>query len=100
MFHCTQQIWIFLYASRIQGVRISNSYISIRYSLNENIVQNEVEGFLTTDASVYYSLKIARRSDFRIQFTIKNLLDVSYSYVRSFVMPGRNYLITLNYAIN
>ena len=82
------------------GVRISNSYISIRYSLNENIAQNEVEGFLTTDASVYYSLKIARRSDFRIQFTIKNLLDVSYSYVRSFVMPGRNYLITLNYAIN
>jgi outer membrane receptor protein involved in Fe transport len=82
------------------GVRISNNYISMRYSLNENIVQNEVGGFLTTDISVSYSLRLARKNDVRLLFTIKNIFNTSYSYVRSFVMPGRNYLITLSYAIN
>lgn len=85
---------------RNAGMRISNNYISMRYSLNENIPSNELTEFLISDVSIHYTLKIVRRNNLRLQFTIKNIMDVAYSYVRSFVMPGRNYLITLNYAIN
>ena len=82
------------------GIRISNYLVALRYSLNENIPNNVVEGFLITDASFFHTLKINKKQSLKLQFTVKNLFNHSYAYIRSFVMPGRNYLITLCYAFN
>ena len=82
------------------GLRISNYYTSLRYSLNENIEQNEVEGFLVTDVSVFHRFVIKEKHQLRIHVGVKNLFNQSYAYIRSFVMPGRNYLISLSYAFN
>ena len=82
------------------GVRISNYLVALRYSLNENIPSNVVEGFLIADATLFHTLKVNQKQSVKMQFTVKNLFNQSYAYIRSFVMPGRNYLITLSYAFN
>jgi len=73
--------------------------VSKRYSLNENIVSNEVPEFVNIDLGLYLNHKMLKDNNLRVQFMVKNLINESYSYVRYFVMPGRNYLITLSYAL-
>ena len=82
------------------GLRLSNYMTSLRYSLNENVDQNIVDGFAITDISLFYSFKIKNENTLKIQLNAKNVFDKPYSYIRSFVMPGRNYLISLSYAFN
>jgi outer membrane receptor protein involved in Fe transport len=81
------------------GIRISNFVSSKRYSLNENILANEVPAFSILDVSIFGAITWQDHSKIRLQFTVKNILNSSYAYVRSFIMPGRNYLITLSYEI-
>lgn len=82
------------------GVNVTNYLVSKRYSLNENNSSNEIEGFVITDFSVFYKFEFKKKQSLRIQAQVKNAFDNSYSYIRSFVMPGRNYLISLSYAFN
>lgn len=82
------------------GIRFSTFYSSMRYSLNENITANEVNSFALLDISVFGNFSWSDHSKLRLQFTLKNVMNSSYSYVRSFIMPGRNYLITLTYEIH
>ncbi len=82
------------------GGKVSNYLISKRYSLNENNLANEVAGFAITDFSVFYNFNLKNKQSIRIQAQLKNAFNKSYSYIRSFVMPGRNYLISINYAFN
>lgn len=82
------------------GIHFSVTSSSIRYSLLENIPANAVDGFTILDASIFTKIKLEKKQDLRIQFSVKNLTNSSYAYIRYFVMPGRNYLITLNYAIH
>ncbi|TXI85629.1 MAG: TonB-dependent receptor [Crocinitomicaceae bacterium] len=79
------------------GLRISNFASSLRYSLNENIPANKVDGFWLTDLAVFTKLPL-RNHDIRLQFTLKNTFNSSYAIVRYYVMPGRSFLISLNYA--
>lgn len=81
------------------GVRWSTFGNSMRYSLNENTTSNEVEPFVITDVAIFGSFKL-KNQNFRWQFTCKNIFNSSYAIVRYYVMPGRNYLISLNYALN
>jgi outer membrane receptor protein involved in Fe transport len=85
---------------RSLGGRVSSSYVSQRYALNENIAMNAVEGFLTIDLILWYRYQFKNEQSLTLQFNIKNLADRSYAYIRSFAMPGRNYLITLRYALH
>ena len=82
------------------GFTSSLNGVSKRYSLNENIPSNEVNGFMTLDLGIYLNHKMMEENKIRIQFMVKNVTNTSYNYVRYFVMPGRNYLITLSYAIH
>ena len=82
------------------GIHLSTTVSSLRYSLTENIIANQINGFTLLDASFFSKLKLSEKHSFRIQFSVKNIFNTSYAYMRYFVMPGRNYLITLNYAIN
>lgn len=85
---------------RSSGLRFSNYFVSYRYALNENISINEVNGFIISDISVYHRFKLPRKNVINLQLNIKNLWDSSYEYIRSYVMPGRNFLISLSYAFN
>ena len=82
------------------GLRVSNYAISKRYALNENVVQNEVEGFVITDISLFHKFKFGEKQHLNLQFNVKNVFNKSYTYIRSFIMPGRNFLISISYAFN
>ena len=82
------------------GIQVSSTMSSIRYSLTENITSNRVAGFSLYDVAVFSKVNFKNRQSVRIQFSVKNIFDTNYSYIRYFVMPGRNYLVTLNYAFN
>lgn len=82
------------------GVGANNYAVSKRYSLNENNSVNEVPGFFITDVSLFHTFKLKTKQTLRVQFQLKNAFNESYSYIRSFVMPGRNYLISISYAFN
>ncbi|PIE87351.1 MAG: hypothetical protein CSA03_00655 [Bacteroidetes bacterium] len=82
------------------GLKTTNYLVSKRYSLNENTTSNEVAGFVVTDFSVFYSFERWKKQSIRFQFQVKNAFNKSYSYIRSFIMPGRNYLISIQYALN
>jgi hypothetical protein len=88
----------FLYKS--MGIRFSNYTNSSRYALNENIEGNKVNGFIISTLSTFYTWNIKQSHIITLRFTIKNLFNESYAFVRSFVMPQRNYLIVLKYAFN
>lgn len=76
----------------------STTILSSRYALNENINSNLVSGFTLSDVSIAYSFKTKKQSEFKCNFSVKNLFNASYQYIRYYVMPGRNYLISLSYA--
>ena len=82
------------------GLRFSNYTNSLRYALNENITINQVDGFWVSTLSTYYSVILNNKNTLTFRFTIKNLFNVQYAVIRSFVMPKRNYLIVLKYAFN
>jgi outer membrane cobalamin receptor len=83
-----------------QGLRFSNNFTSSRYSLNENIEFNRLPAFFVSDLSLFKNFSTHRKNKLYLQFNIKNLFNQEYAYVRSFVMPGRNYLISVSYAFN
>jgi len=81
------------------GIRFSSIYVGERFSLNENIPMNLLAPFYTFDLSIFQRFTIKSKHQFNLQFQVKNCADVSYTYVRSFVMPGRNYLLSFNYEL-
>lgn len=82
------------------GINISSVTSSLRYSLMENIPANVVNGFAVIDAGIFTKVNLSNSHNLRMQFSVKNIFNTSYAYIRYYVMPGRNYLITLNYAFN
>lgn len=82
------------------GIRISNYFVSHRYVLNENIESNEIAGFFLTDLSVFHTFNLGTNQNLKLIGNIKNIFNSSYAYIRSYVMPGVNYSISLSYAFN
>lgn len=86
------------------GLRFSSSFIGERYSLNENIATNLLGAIAILDASFFQSIDLHYNRDMKykqklnFQFQVKNIFNQNYTYVRSFVMPGRNLLLSLSYA--
>lgn len=87
------------YTWKMIGIQISNSFTGMRYSLNENVEWNEVDAFYLLDVGVFYNFLLKEQNTLRVQMNVKNVLNSSYSYIRSYYMPGINYLITLSYAL-
>lgn len=82
------------------GITISGLATSSRYALNENIDANKINGFYVFDASIYHTFSLPNTQSLRLSLNVKNLLNQSYAFVRYYVMPGTNFLISLNYAIH
>jgi len=75
-------------------------YVGERYSLNQNTNSNLVDAFTLVDCSVGYRFKINETHLLKAQVGVKNIFDTSYSYIRYFVMPGRNYFLKIAYEFN
>ena len=80
-------------------VRVSNNFVSGRYALNQNVPANYLDPFWTLDVSAGYSYTINNKHKVGVQFNVRNLTNESYAFIRSYVMPGRHYLLTLKYEI-
>ena len=78
---------------------MDNNLVSSRYALNQNVSQNYLEGYWTMGAHIAYNHKLKKGNVIGVQFNAKNIMDRSYAFIRSFVMPGRHYLIKLKYEI-
>jgi vitamin B12 transporter len=74
-------------------------FVGNRYALNENIPSNIVNAFSTSDFSVNYFFKFKNESSIKCNFSIKNIFNASYHYIRYYVMPGRNYLVSISYVL-
>jgi vitamin B12 transporter len=86
------------YHYKKHGVRLGVFANSLRFALNENIQANEVPAYALLDAALFTRVDI-KKQQFRVQFSCKNILNSSYAVIRNYVMPGRNFLLTLNYEI-
>lgn len=82
------------------GVSFTNIVTSERFALNENIDANRLSGFVVSDINTFYKCAYKKVNEFRLSFTIKNVFNTSYAYIRYYVMPGVNYLFTLSYEFN
>ncbi len=80
------------------GFSIQTLVQSERFALAQNTSSNRVAGFSLWDAQVFHTLTWKKQS-VRLSFMVKNGFDTSYAYVRYYVMPGRNYLFSLQYAL-
>jgi len=80
------------------GISFSGLYTSARFALNENISTNEIPAFYCLDATVFYRLALKNKQEFTVQASVKNFTNQAYTFVRYFVMPGRNYLFSINYS--
>lgn len=80
-------------------LNLSNQYVSSRYSLYENIPKNLIEGFFISDVVLKYSKRLSTHK-ITVLAGVKNIFNQSYEVVRNYVMPQRNYFITLKYAFN
>jgi vitamin B12 transporter len=89
----------FSYYWKDYGVRLSTYSNGIRYSLNENTSFNTMNGFAVLDLSVFGKY-VLKKHTLNCTLSCKNILNTSYSFVRNYIMPGRNFLISLSYAFN
>lgn len=80
------------------GTRFTFHACSDRYALNENVPQNIVDGFYTLDWGIFSTIKIDKNNSVKFQINIKNITNVSYAYVKNFVMPGRQFQFSFIYA--
>ncbi|MFT7344686.1 MAG: vitamin B12 transporter [Lentimonas sp.] len=80
------------------AVRVSGLFVGSRYSLNQNNDFNQLDGFSVFDFYLSRTFLLNKRHELSLQGSIKNINNSSYSVVRSFIMPGRNYLISMTYA--
>lgn len=83
---------------RKNGVRLSYFMASNRYALNENIYNNIVEGYYTLDLALFYTSIFDKYNQLKFQLTLKNITNQNYSFIKNYIMPGRNFLISLHYA--
>lgn len=89
----------FMAAYKGTSLRVSNNFVSGRYALNQNVPANYLDPFWTMDLALGYKYTINDKHKIGVQLNVRNLTDVSYAFIRSYVMPGRHYLLTLNYEI-
>jgi len=82
------------------GLHLSGLFIGERYSLNENIPSNRLDPYFSFDVSANYAFQIKNKHTLKLHAGIKNVSNAAYSFIRYYVMPGRNYFIKLSYEFN
>ena len=79
---------------------IANNFVSGRYALNQNVKGNYLDPYWTTDLSLKYQHELKNKHAISAQINVKNIWNTSYAFIRSYIMPGRHFLISLSYEIH
>lgn len=88
------------YERKKYGVSALATYQGERYVLNENIPANLLEDFLLLDISAFYSVRMGKKDrKLTLRAALNNVTNNYYSYIRYFVMPGRNFTVRLSYEL-
>ena len=82
------------------GISYTALLTSERFALNENIPSNQINGFVVHDVSAYYQWSSQEKQKLKVSLTVKNVSNETYAFVRYYVMPGTNFLISINYEFN
>lgn len=79
---------------------IANNFVSGRYALNQNVAGNYLDPYWSTDLSLSYRHELKNSHVLSAQINAKNIWNTSYAFIRSYIMPGRHFLISLSYEIH
>lgn len=78
-------------------ISMANSFTGARNGID---VRNEkMEGFVTTDIGLSRNITFGKHL-FSIEGKVLNVFDIAYQNVNRYAMPGRNYLMSINFFIN
>ena len=76
---------------------INNTYTGTRYGID--VINEEVDAFMLTDLHLSKNIMLGRQL-LTVEGQVRNLFDVTYQNVKRYAMPGRNYLLSINFFIN
>lgn len=68
-----------------------------RYILTENIPSNLLAGFFDLGINGAYNFKFKKKHTITVKVQANNILNKNYQVIKSFPMPGRHFLFTLQY---
>jgi vitamin B12 transporter len=82
-----------------QGYRfnVNAFYNGGRYTLNENIPSNYLDGFVDLNVGLQKRFEFKNYMGLNVNVKAMNILNKNYEVIRSFPMPGRYYQLTLNF---
>ena len=90
---------IYSIISTFEWQRFSLGYtcmlVDNRYSLPENISFNLLPHYADHSLSLSYIQK-TKYGDYKLTFSVNNILDKQYEVIRSYPMMGRNYNLKIN----
>ncbi|MCK5368435.1 MAG: TonB-dependent receptor, partial [Cyclobacteriaceae bacterium] len=76
---------------------MNNNYTGRRYGID--VINEEIDDFFITDIGVSKNFSIGNQL-LSLEGQVLNVFDVEYQNVKRYAMPGRNYLISVNFFIN
>ncbi len=86
------------YENNIINTNLLLSYNSFRYFNQGNDANSVIDPFLLIDIIFNKNINLLE-NNYKLIFSIKNLLNKNYYLVHNFPMPGINFLLTLNYEL-
>ncbi len=81
------------------NIAINNSFTGKRLGMDVNDKEEEVDRYFITNLSISKSLSMGKHR-LSIEGKVQNVFDVEYQNVKRYAMPGRNYLMSINFFIN
>lgn len=81
------------YAHKKYQLSMVNSFTGERNGLDQS---EKIDGYMTTDIDLGRSFDVGKHL-FSIEGKILNVFDIEYQNVARYAMPGRNYLISMNF---
>jgi iron complex outermembrane receptor protein len=76
---------------------MNNNYTGSRYGID--VINEEIDDFFITDIGVSKNFSIGNQL-LSLEGQVLNVFDAEYQNVKRYAMPGRNYLISVNFFIN
>jgi iron complex outermembrane receptor protein len=76
---------------------INNNFTGERFGID--VVNERIEAFFLTDMTLGRNFKLGKQT-LSIEGQVRNLFDTDYQNVNRYAMPGRNYLMSINFFIN
>ena len=73
-----------------------NSFTGERSGIDQN---ETIDGYVVTDIDLGRNFSFGKHQ-FSIEGKVLNVFNVDYQNVARYAMPGRNYLISINFFIN